>query len=145
MARPLNLTRGLAMSGLALFAALVVLFLFLPLAVVVIISFSADSYLNFPPSGWAMRWYTGLEDDGAWLSPASASGMPEELPSNTEASRPLWSSCCTLGEGIVTDRGVMAPIAVDRGRIFVNGLRLQAAGLHRPPSRASAVLRWAPG
>lgn len=82
MARPLNLTRGLAMSGLALFAALVVLFLFLPLAVVVIISFSADSYLNFPPSGWSMRWYTGLEDDGAWLSALANSlmiGIPAAL------------------------------------------------------------------
>ena len=43
-------------------ALVVVLYAFLlaPLFPVLIISFSADSYLSFPPSGWSFRWYGAL-------------------------------------------------------------------------------------
>ncbi|MEH6776130.1 MAG: ABC transporter permease, partial [Cereibacter changlensis] len=32
-------------------------FIFIPLLIIVVISFSADSYLSFPPSGWSLKWY----------------------------------------------------------------------------------------
>ncbi|MCJ8139047.1 ABC transporter permease [Falsirhodobacter halotolerans] len=32
-------------------------FVFVPLFIVFIMSFSADAYLSFPPSGWSLRWY----------------------------------------------------------------------------------------
>lgn len=35
-------------------------FLLAPLFPVLIISFSADAYLSFPPSGWSFRWYGAL-------------------------------------------------------------------------------------
>ena len=37
--------------------ALIVLFLIAPSLLVIPISFSADRYLAFPPSGWSTRWY----------------------------------------------------------------------------------------
>jgi putative spermidine/putrescine transport system permease protein len=42
------------------FAAVVYLFLLAPVVIVVVISFSADSFIVFPPSGWSMRWYERL-------------------------------------------------------------------------------------
>lgn len=43
--------------GLRLVAAVMILFLLAPVLIVVPISFSADPYLSFPPSGWSLRWY----------------------------------------------------------------------------------------
>ena len=40
--------------------ALVYCFLLAPLVFVVLISFSADSFIVFPPSGWSTRWYAAL-------------------------------------------------------------------------------------
>jgi putative spermidine/putrescine transport system permease protein len=52
-------------------AALVVLFLVLPVLVVVPMSFSDSRMLDFPPRGWSLRWYerffTALEWYGALL------------------------------------------------------------------------------
>src|ERR1700710_605870 len=42
-----------------LVAALFV-FLLAPVLLVVPMSFSADSYLSWPPSGWSLRWYVAL-------------------------------------------------------------------------------------
>jgi putative spermidine/putrescine transport system permease protein len=53
------LDRALAILGIV-YLALVYAFIFVPLALVVLISFSADSYLTFPPSGWSMQWYAEL-------------------------------------------------------------------------------------
>ena len=53
------LDRALAILGIA-YLALVYAFIFVPLVLVVLISFSADSYLTFPPSGWSLRWYAEL-------------------------------------------------------------------------------------
>ena len=41
-------------------AALVYLLLLAPVAIVVVISFSADSFIVFPPSGFSLRWYERL-------------------------------------------------------------------------------------
>ncbi|MCJ0764812.1 ABC transporter permease [Variovorax terrae] len=52
-------------------AALVVLFLVLPVLVVIPMSFSDSRMLDFPPRGWSLRWYerffTALEWYGALL------------------------------------------------------------------------------
>ncbi|MFD2238260.1 ABC transporter permease [Aureimonas populi] len=42
------------------YVALVFAAIFLPLAIIVMISFSADSYLSFPPSGWSLDWYASV-------------------------------------------------------------------------------------
>jgi putative spermidine/putrescine transport system permease protein len=43
--------------GLHVATALILLFLILPSLLVIPLSFSADRYLTFPPSGWSTRWY----------------------------------------------------------------------------------------
>jgi putative spermidine/putrescine transport system permease protein len=35
-------------------------FVLAPIAIVVVMSFSSDRYIVFPPSGWSTRWYTAL-------------------------------------------------------------------------------------
>jgi ABC-type spermidine/putrescine transport system permease subunit II len=53
--------------GLGVFTTLVVAFLFMPLLIVVILSFSSQSYLSFPPPGFSWRWYQGLTQTPEWL------------------------------------------------------------------------------
>lgn len=38
----------------------VLAFVFVPLIIIFLISFSADTYLVFPPSGWSLRWYEAV-------------------------------------------------------------------------------------
>jgi putative spermidine/putrescine transport system permease protein len=49
----------------ALMAAntIVCAFLLAPIVVVVIVSFSADEFMQFPPSGWSLRWYEAFFAD----------------------------------------------------------------------------------
>jgi putative spermidine/putrescine transport system permease protein len=42
---------------------LVCLFLLAPILVVIITSFSADQFMQFPPSGWSLRWYEAFFND----------------------------------------------------------------------------------
>ncbi len=44
------------------FVALVYGFILIPIAIVLAVSFSADNYIVFPPSGWSLRWYATLLD-----------------------------------------------------------------------------------
>jgi putative spermidine/putrescine transport system permease protein len=46
---------------------LVALYLLAPLAIVVIISFSAAPFLQFPPPGLSLRWYQNLFSDANWV------------------------------------------------------------------------------
>ncbi|HEX7126718.1 MAG TPA: ABC transporter permease [Thermodesulfobacteriota bacterium] len=48
-------------------------FVFLPLVLVLLISFSGDSYLNFPPGSWSLRWYETLLDNRAFIAAAQRS------------------------------------------------------------------------
>ncbi|GGE13610.1 putative spermidine/putrescine transport system permease protein [Gemmobacter megaterium] len=50
------LTRLLMILGRAYVFALFII-IFTPMAIIIAISFSADSYLSFPPSGWSLEWY----------------------------------------------------------------------------------------
>ena len=43
--------------GLVLLAVPLLAFLLAPVLITIPISFSADPYLSFPPSGWSLRWY----------------------------------------------------------------------------------------
>lgn len=51
---------------LYLLVALIVLFLIVPSLLVMPISFSADRYLTFPPSGWSTRWYDAFLGTPEW-------------------------------------------------------------------------------
>lgn len=72
-------TRQIALSGrtsrfvLGFVALLVSLFLIFPVLIIVPVSFSASSFLSFPPPGWSLQWYERLFSrsdwiDSAWLS-----------------------------------------------------------------------------
>jgi putative spermidine/putrescine transport system permease protein len=56
-----------AANGLAV---LVYLFLILPLLVVVLYSFSERSFLQFPPTGFSLRWYQAAWESGLFVEPA---------------------------------------------------------------------------
>lgn len=58
---------------LALFGGAVLLFLCLPIAVVVPMSFSSASSLAFPPPGFSLRWYQSFFGDPRWLRAAQNS------------------------------------------------------------------------
>ncbi len=51
---------------LYVFCALVMIFLVAPSLVVVPMSFSASTYLEFPPSEWSFRWYESYFASPAW-------------------------------------------------------------------------------
>jgi putative spermidine/putrescine transport system permease protein len=59
----------------ALFGGAVLLFLCLPIAVVVPMSFSSASSLAFPPPGLSLRWYQSFFGDPRWLRAAGNSGL----------------------------------------------------------------------
>lgn len=57
--------RGRAL--LVLVVAACVLFLLAPLAIVVPVSFSSASYLQFPPPSYSFRWYDSYFSDNTWI------------------------------------------------------------------------------
>jgi putative spermidine/putrescine transport system permease protein len=70
--------RGQARVGrfaLAVFSGAVILFLCLPIAVVVPMSFSSASSLAFPPPGLSLRWYESFFGDPRWLRAAGTSAL----------------------------------------------------------------------
>jgi len=59
---------------LDLSTVLALLFLLAPVVIVIVISFSADSYLQFPPSGFSVRWYANFfVGDPTWVHAARKS------------------------------------------------------------------------
>jgi ABC-type spermidine/putrescine transport system permease subunit II len=67
---------------LAIFIAATLTFLLLPITVVVPMSFSDQLYLTFPPTGWALRWYSHVWEQARWLRAAWNSiviGVPVAL------------------------------------------------------------------
>jgi len=54
-------------------AALVLFYLVFPILVVIPLSFSAGTYLSFPPPGFSVRWYANFFSRTDWLDAASLS------------------------------------------------------------------------
>lgn len=50
------------------FSILILFFLILPIIIVIPMSFSDSTSLQFPPSGFSFRWYLQVFTDSAWLS-----------------------------------------------------------------------------
>jgi putative spermidine/putrescine transport system permease protein len=92
---------------------LVAVFLLAPLVVVVIISFSAAPFLQFPPPGLSLRWYGQLFSTPAWIN-ALVVSVEMMVPSSI----------------LATLMGTAAAYALVRGR--VPGARLIAACLMLP-------------
>jgi putative spermidine/putrescine transport system permease protein len=58
------------MVGLAVYTGLTFLFLLGPLVVVVLVSFTPSTFLDFPPRGFSLRWYRDFFSDPTWLTSA---------------------------------------------------------------------------
>ncbi|ADP18819.1 binding-protein-dependent transport system inner membrane component family protein 62 [Achromobacter xylosoxidans A8] len=52
---------------LAVYASLVLFFICIPVAIVVPMSFSSSSTLEFPPPGYSLRWYEAFFGDPRWI------------------------------------------------------------------------------
>ena len=65
----------LARYVLAVAGGAVLLFLCLPIAIVVPMSFSSASSLEFPPPGLSLRWYQSFFADPRWLDAAQNSAL----------------------------------------------------------------------
>jgi putative spermidine/putrescine transport system permease protein len=59
---------GLLDSSMRVISGVGFLFLALPLAIVVPVSFSSGQYLRFPPPGFSLQWYERYLTDLRWLS-----------------------------------------------------------------------------
>jgi putative spermidine/putrescine transport system permease protein len=64
--RPRALPR-LGAWGLAAYGGMVLLFLVTPSLIVVVMSFSGEDVLGFPPHSWSLRWYAAYFGDPTWL------------------------------------------------------------------------------
>lgn len=51
------------------------IFLLAPVFFVIAVSFSADNFLNFPPSGWSLRWYSAILQNDELLEAARNSAI----------------------------------------------------------------------
>ena len=60
-------------AALGTFGSAVLLFLLLPIAIVVPLSFSSGTYLAFPPPGWSTRWYHAFFTSAEWTGAALTS------------------------------------------------------------------------
>lgn len=61
------MTKLLSILGRAYVIAIFA-FIFLPMLIILVISFSADSYLSFPPSGWSLKWYGTVLGNAAFMT-----------------------------------------------------------------------------
>lgn len=70
--------------------------LFLPIALVIVLSFGADSYTVIPPSGYSMRWYANILERGEFVSGfltslyVAAITTPVSVTIGTLAAYGLW-------------------------------------------------------
>jgi ABC-type spermidine/putrescine transport system permease subunit II len=90
--------------------ALLCLLLLGPIVVVVIVSFSGDAYLAFPPSTLSLRWYVRFLGDPRWRDA-------------------LWNSLvvAALCSVLATAAGFLAAYAFVRGRFFARGALMSIA------------------
>jgi putative spermidine/putrescine transport system permease protein len=96
--------------ALYVWCALVFAFLILPLLIVFPISFSSSSYLQFPPPGWSLRWYSAYVNDIAWIN---------------ATIRSIKVAVCTAI--LATVFGSMIAFSIVRGRYFGRALVNQLA------------------
>jgi putative spermidine/putrescine transport system permease protein len=90
--------------GLGAFTTLVLAALIAPLVYVVLVSFSDQSYLTFPPEGLSLRWYRELFADPGWAESAV-----------------LSLQVALLTALLSTALGLPAALALARGRLAFAG------------------------
>lgn len=121
------------------FIALVLAFLYLPLVIVIIVSFNASPAGVFPIQGWSLRWYEALLDSPAFLKAARASllvgglavagslaiGIPAAF-GLARASRSTGRWLSTLVMGPIAIPGIVIGVAI----LAMLNMLAQHGGLH---------------
>ncbi|MDF2809828.1 MAG: transporter permease [Microvirga sp.] len=67
---PMALSARASRWTLTAAALLISFFLIFPVLIIVPVSFSAGSFLSFPPPGWSLQWYERLFSRADWLNSA---------------------------------------------------------------------------
>lgn len=108
---PFKRRTGLGRPAFRALVAVLYLFLLAPLLVVLVISFSSNTFLSFPPQGFSLRWYQELPHEAVFVA-----GLRISL---------ISASAVTL---IVLAMGVPAALAISRydvrGKGLITGLFL---------------------
>jgi putative spermidine/putrescine transport system permease protein len=99
---------------------LILLFLALPIAVVIVVSFSAAGYLTFPPTAFGLRWYAAYFASADWLRSTWLS---------------LWVAACVVV--LTTVLGTLAALGIGR---LPKALRLPASALIVSPLIVPAII-----
>ncbi len=86
--------------GLHLIASVIVVFLIVPTLIVIPMSFSPSQFLEFPPSGFSLRWYEEFLTNPKWTGPTLLS-----------ISIAFWTAA------IATVIGTATALALVRGRL----------------------------
>jgi putative spermidine/putrescine transport system permease protein len=122
------MTRSRALAGISW---IVLLFLFLPLILILIVSFAEAPNLAFPPKAWSLHWYanifqTGQFIGGFWLTcivafASSAIVLLVAVPGAYALTRGNFA-----GQGLI-EALIMLPIVVPEVVIGISALSLLAA------------------
>ncbi|MEJ0015936.1 MAG: ABC transporter permease [Acetobacteraceae bacterium] len=99
------MTRSGPFLTLSVYCTLILCFLVGPILIIIPMSFTARDFLEFPPSGYSLRWYVAYFSDPDWTGPT------------------LFSlKVATLSAIASTVFGTMAALALVRGRLLSNAL-----------------------
>lgn len=95
---------------------LVIVFLLAPMAIVLIISFSAAPFLTFPPPGFSLQWYAKLFGNPAWTT-TLATSVAIVIPTGVIATVLGTAAALALARAAVPGKRIitgllMAPLVV---------------------------------
>jgi spermidine/putrescine transport system permease protein len=130
----LSLRGRLAQFGLATYGVLIYAFLFLPIVVLVLLSFNANRYGAFPVTGWTLKWYrqavSDYEIQGALRTTLKVAGEVTlvSVVVGTAAAFPLVRSRLPFRDGIRI--GFVLPIMIPGLLIGVSLLVLFTGLMH---------------
>lgn len=96
---------------LAVVAWMVLIFMALPTILVIPMSFTGDSFLQFPPRSYSLRWYEAYLTDWSWLRPTLFS---LEVATYTTIASIIIGTTASLAlvRGNVPFRGVLMGISI---------------------------------
>jgi len=140
----LSLRGRLAQLGLGVYGTLIYAFLFLPIVVLVLLSFNANRYGAFPVTGWTLKWYrTAVSDYEIHDALRTTLKVAAEVTLvsvvvGTAAAFPLVRSRLRFRDGIRI--GFVLPIMIPGLLIGVSLLVLFTGALHQQLSWKTAVI-----
>jgi len=133
-----------ARAGLGVYAVAVYLFLFAPIALLVLFSFNANRYGTFPITGWTLKWYRSavgnyqIRDALRTTLKVAAEVTLVSVVVGTAAAFPLVRSRLRFRDGIRI--GFVLPIMIPGLLIGVSLLVLFTGPLHVQLSPQTAVI-----